>query len=464
MTMARKRTQRNHSEALRVVNPHACGIDLGSTEHWVCRSAQADAGPEVRSFPTDTGSLMQLADWLQQCEVTTVAMESTGVYWIPLYELLAERGLDVLLVDTRTLSHVPGRKTDVLDCQWIQQLHACGLLRGAFRPGEDVVKFRALARMKKTLVQEQADWLRRIQKELDQMNVRVHRAVSDISGVTGMAILRAIVEGERDPATLAALRDPRCRKSLEQVERELTGRWREEHLQNLATALSMHQCIGEHIEQVRRQIGDLLQRYRVRDGAEEAVAPPLPSKNKATIIRARGQEPARQALFAFAGVDLTRITGISVETAEVLLSEIGPELGSFPTEKQFIAYLRLAPALGISGGKPVRNRKKPLIGCNRAREALRMAALAVRCTRTALGAYYRKIAVRKGANVAVFATARKLAQYVYRMLRFGTDYVDAGLERYEQQCQRRRVQRLRANACGLGYRLVPVVEQLAVES
>lgn len=452
--MARKRTSRKSSRALRVINHHACGIDLGATEHWVCCPSQDGSDTEVRSFPTDTPSLLELADWLRECGVTSVAMESTGVYWIPLYELLCGLGFEVLLVDTRTLSRVPGRKTDVLDCQWIQQLHSYGLLRGAFRPVDDIVKFRTLERMKKTLIQQQADWQRRMQKELDQMNVRVHRAVSEITGVTGMAILHAIVDGERDPAKLAELRDVRCKKSVKQIERELSGTWRTEHLQNLATALSMYEFINERVEQVNQQVLALLGNYRILAGSDQDAAPSLPLSRKMALIKKNGEEPMRQALFGLAGVDLTRITTIGVKTAEVLLSEFGPDLSSFPTEKQFVSYLRLSPALGISGGKPVRNRKKPLIGCNRSREALRMAALTAQNTRTALGAYYRKIAIRKGANVAIFATARKIAQYVYRMLRFGTAYVDIGIEKYEEQCQQRRVKRLQNTARNLGYRLV----------
>ena len=347
-------------------------------------------------------------------------------------------------------------KTDPRDSRWLQQLHACGLLRGAFRPGEDAVRFRALARMKSTLVAERADWWRRIRKELDQMNVRVHHAVSDITGVTGMAMLHAIVAGERSPAKLAALRDRRCHMSREQIERELSGNWREEHLLNLATALAMYEFICERIEEVGSQIAALLDSYRVRDGADSTPAPPLPSAGKANTMRKRGQEEMRQTLFQFAGVDLTRVDCIGVETAEVLLSEIGPDLLSFPTEKQFLSYLRICPGVGISGGKPVRNRKKPTIGSNRSRSALLIAAMSARRSKTALGAYYRKLAFRKGDGVALFAVARKLAQYVYRMLRFGTDYVDQGLQRYEEQARERRFRRLAQNARELGFSLEPV--------
>lgn len=451
----KSRAGRSSSRNLQIVCPDAAGIDLGSREHFVCLPPRGDGEPEVCCFATDTRSLHELADRLSEAGVTDVAMESTGVYWIPLYDLLVSRGFEVVLVDTRSLARVPGRKTDVQDCQWIRQLHAYGLLRGAFRPGEDTVRFRTLARMSKTLTDQRADWLRRMQKELDQMNVCVHHAVSDLSGATGMAIVHAIVDGERDPAVLARLRDPRCSKSVAQIERELTGTWREEHLILLEVALRTYEFLGQQLEQVRARIDALLQRYRVRDGREAMQAPQMLSPGKAAATRKRGQDPMRHALYAFSGVDLTRIPGINVRVAEVILSEIGPDLGRFPTEKQFVSWLRLAPDVALSAGRRVKGKRRPRNGCSRAREALRMAAVAASHTRTALGAYYRGISVRKGGNAAVFATARKIAQYVYRMLRFGAECVDRGLEHYEQQCVERRMQRLRNTARALGCQVVP---------
>jgi transposase len=453
--MAPQNMKRNGTQALRVVNANAAGIDLGSLKHAGCCPPDEDGSINVREFASDTLSLGALVDWLSSRGVTSVAMESTGVYWIPLFELLAGRGFDVVLVDTRTLSRVPGRKTDILDCQWIQQLHACGLLTGAFRPGDDIVKFRALARMKRTLVREQADWQRRMQKELDQMNVRVHRAVSDISGVTGLAMLHAIVEGERDPARLAALRDPRCRLDVDAMQRELTGTWREEHLQNLAIGLKTYEFISARIEEVDSLIMPLLDSFRAKAQRQDMPAPEPATASKARMMRARGQEPMRQALYGLCGADLTRIDGVSVETAQTVLSEVGPDLTRFETEKQFVSYLRFAPGTAFSGGKPVRKNRRKLLGCSRVREALRMAALAVRNSRTALGAYYRSIAFRKGANVAVFATARKIAQHIYRMLRYGADYADAGIDAYEERCRERRIRNLRNNARTLGYTVTP---------
>ncbi len=443
-------------KGLEVINKNAAGIDLGSKSHWVCCPPVSD-GKYIREFPSDTTSLIELVSFLKERDVTSVAMESTGVYWIPLFELLTEQGFEVILTDTRTLSKVPGRKTDILDCQWIQQLHSCGLLHGAFRPGDDIVKFRALVRMKKTLALEQADWIRRMQKELDQMNIRVHRAVSDITGLTGLLILNAIVDGERDPVKLAQYRDKHCKKTKGEIAKELTGNWREEHIANLKIGLKMYYFLMERIEETQNNIYSLLKGISSKIGTTDAVTPGLPKESKAKYIVKRGKEPMRQALFKMSGVDLARIDGISTDTAEIILSEVGPDLNKFPTEKQFISYLRLSPNLAVSGGKKVHGKKKKVIGCSRIKEALCMAALTVRMSKSALGAYFRNISFRKGASVAVFATGRKLAQYVYRMLRYGKDYIDIGIEAYEERCRKKRIRNLKANAIDLGFTVTSMI-------
>lgn len=444
------------SRGFQTINNNAAGIDLGSKSHWVCCPSGKEE-QEVREFKSDTTSLIELAQYLKGKGIKSVAMESTGVYWIPLFELLEEQGFEVVLTDTRMLSKVPGRKTDILDCQWIQQLHSCGLLKGAFRPDDDIVKFRALARMKKTLVLEQSDWLRRMQKELDQMNIRVHRAVSDISGVTGLSIIHAIVSGERDPVKLAKLRDKHCRKSEEEIARELTGNWRQEHIENLKIGLKMYLYLAELIEEVQNNTRKLIEYICMRRGKAEKAAPPNPKKSKAQNINRQGKEPMRQLMYKMSGSDLTRIDGISADTAEIILSEVGYDLSKFPIEKQFISYLRLSPNLAVSGGRKVHSKKKKIIGCCRIREALRMAALTVRNSNSALGGYYRNIAFRKGASVAIFATARKLAQYIYRMLRYGQDYVDIGLEEYEERRKNRRIKNFKANAKELGFAVAPMI-------
>lgn len=435
---------------LSVTRPKVAGIDLGSVEHYVaCPPREGEAN--VQSFGTTTPELAALADWLQAEGVESVAMESTGVYWIPLYELLEQRGIEVVLVDARQMKHVPGRKTDMIDCQWLQLLHSCGLLRGAFRPADAFCRLRAVVRQKATLVDEQADWLRRMQKSLDQMNVRVHRAVSDISGTTGMAMIRAIVAGERDPKKLAELRSERCVRTPREMIDELTGNWRQDHLFNLKEALAMYDFILQRIAVYEAEIQRILQELTPNPVLGLAPEPSNPNKKK--LLRTRGQEPLRQALYGVCATDMTSIDGISTSTAEVVLSELGPDLSAFPTERHFVSFLKLSPKLAISGGKPIRKRPHGTAS-TRVGAALRMAALTLRNSKTALGGAYRRLARRKGASVAVFATARKLAVLIYRMLRYGTAYVDEGLQVYEQRFQEAKLHMCQQVANQLGYKLI----------
>lgn len=442
------------SAGLPQIRPMVAGIDVGSESHYVCAPTR-DGGTEMRVFGASTPQLLAIAQWLEQAQVESVAMESTGVYWIPLFEVLESRGIEVLLVDARQLSRVPGRKTDAEDCQWIQLLHSCGLLQGCFRPEDTICQLRSLVRGKAVLASERSDWLRRMQKCLDQMNVRVHRAVSDIDGTTGMAILRAIVGGERDPAQLAKFRDPRCHKSQAAIAEQLTGNWREDHLFNLGQALRMYDLIEERIADYQREI----QRKMEQLHCGQADLHPLPavkSKEKAKAIKRRGQEPMRGVLHGMTGVDLTTIDGIGVETAEAMVTEYGRDLSRFPSEKQFVKHLRLAPRQAITGGKPIR-KGKGRKSSTRAGEALRMAATTLRHSQTALGAYYRRIAANKSADVAVFATARKLATLIYRMLRWGQPYVDDGATAYQKRYRATRIRRMEAAANQLGYQLIPKV-------
>jgi transposase len=453
--MARKRKKRKQPvQALKTIQPNAAGIDLGSKEHWVAGPPQEDQTTNVNRFGTTTPELHRLADWLDEQGVETVAMESTGVYWIPLFEILNSRGFDVVLANARQVKNVPGRKTDLLDCQWLQLLHACGLLRGSFRPSDDICQLRALIRERSKMIDQRSDWVRRMQKCLDQMNICVHHAVSDITGVTGMAIIRAIVAGERDPKALARLRDPRCRKSKAQIAEELTGNWRPEHLFNLRQALKMYDQCCTVIEDYDAEILNYLRRLQP-DGSDDTSVPPPPSKSKARSISKRGQEPLRQGLFRFAGVDLTAIDGIGVDTAAVVISELGMDYSMFPDEGHFVAYLRLAPNLSISAGKKVPNKFK-VTTCTRVSNALRMAATTLRNSKSSLGAYYRRMAWRKGASVAVFATARKLAQIIYRLVRYGEAYVDIGAEIYENRFNQRRLHHYTQTLKKMGYKVEPL--------
>ena len=446
--------RRRSLDGLPSIQPLVAGIDLGSEQHWVCAPQVEGSAREVAAFGATTSELIRLAEWLKQRRVESVALESTGVYWIAPHEVLEAQGFEVRLVDTRQLAQVPGRdkKSDPTDCEWIQRLHSCGLLRGSFRPPEQVCMLRTLVRDKANLVSESGDWVRRMQKSLEQMNVRVHRAVSDIDGVTGMAILRAIVAGERDARKLAQLRNPHCRKSEEEIAEQLTGHWREDHLFSLQQALKMYDAIQQRIDDYDQEILRKLAAMQRPDLRGQA-PPPVKNPQKSKAIRKRGQEPMREALFRISGVDMTSIDAIGVETVQVLVSEYGPDLSRFPTEKEFISHVQLAPHRPTSGGKPVKKKRRNTAS-TRVAAALRMAALSLRHSQTALGGYYRRIARRMGADVAVFATARKLATLVYRLVRWGQPYSDEGADAYEARFQAVRIANLKATAKDLGLQLV----------
>ena len=439
---------------LKTIQPNAAGIDLGSREHWVAGPPHPDGSANVQTFGTTTPELVKLAEWLSEQQIVTVAMESTGVYWIPLFEILDSRGFDVHLVNARQISNVPGRKTDMIDCQWLQLLHSCGLLRGSFRPGDDICRLRSLIRERNKVADNRSDWIRRMQKNLDQMNVCVHHAVSDITGVTGMTIIRAIIDGERDPEVLAGFRDRRCRKSKAQIAEELTGNWRPEHLFNLKQALKVYDQLSSVIADYDKEILNYIESLQPPESKNSSV-PPTKSKAKQRSIVKRGQECMRQALCRMSGFDLTAIDGIGVETASVIISELGFDFSTFDTERRFISYLCLAPNIAISGGKKIKGKSKATT-CTRVAGALRMAATTLRNSKTALGAYYRRISRRKGASVAVFATARKLAQLIYRMVRFGQAYVDIGAEAYEARFTERRLNTYAKILKEIGYKIEPL--------
>ena len=449
----RKSTRKAKSAApMPVIRRDVAGIDLGSQQHWVCGPRQGDE-PNVQTFGTTTPELERLAAWLVAQNVQSAAMESTHVYWIPLYELLESRGIEVLLVNARQLHHVPGRKTDMADCQWLQRLHSCGLLRGSFRPCDAICRLRGLHRQAGNLVAQRSRTVQWMQKSLDQMNVQVHRAVTDITGKTGMAIVRAIVAGERDPMVLAQLRDRRCKKSKQAIAEHLTGTWRDEHLFNLASTLRLYDAIEAEVAHYHAKLREELATLQPVERRAEAV-PAHPNAAKESAIKRRGDQPLRTELWRFAGVDLTRIDGISAPTAMVIITEAGIDLSSFPSESHFVSWLRLSPRRPISGGKQLHKRPNGT-GANRLSGVLRMAALALARSKSALGAYFRRIARRKDGKIAVFATARKLAQLTYRMLRHGHDYIDQGQHAYETRFRHNRLAGLQKAAKHLGYSLVP---------
>jgi transposase len=449
-----RRKKKDSARAMPVMREHVAGADLGSEQHWVAAPPHADEAPNVRTFGTTTKQLHEMADWLLEQRVDSVAMESTGIYWIPVFEVLEARGLDVVLVNARHLRSVPGRKTDMLDCQWIQRLHSCGLLRGSFRPEGAIARLRSLRRQQQNLVEARVRVIQWMQKSLDQMNVLVHRAVSNLVGETGLRIVRAIVAGERDPHVLASFRHPSCKKSPEAIAEYLTGTWHSEHLFNLKMSLEHY----DHLDaQIATYEAELLREIKALQPPERAETqlPRHPTKAKEAALRRRGEQPLREELWRFAGVDLTCIDGISTPAAMIILTEIGLDLSAFPSEKHFVAWLRLAPRLAISGGRPIK--KKPNgTGANRIAGLLRMAAMSMVRSHSALGAGYRRIAFRKGAKVALFATARRLAILIYRLLRYGQTYVDIGEKLYEERFVERRLKSLRASAKDLGFALMPL--------
>jgi transposase len=432
---------------LKQIHLHAAGIDVGSEFHFVAVPPDRDCQP-VRRFAAFTADLQALADWLAECRIETVVMESTGVYWIPLFELLEARGFEVLLVDPRRLKSVPGRKSDVVDCQWLQQLHTFGLLAGAFRPTEDVVVLRSYLRQRAMLGQYAAQHIQHMQKALHQMNLKLDKVLSDITGLTGLTIIDAILAGQRDAVKLAKLRDPRCHHSEETIARALTGNWREEHLFALQQAVTLFRVYQAQIVECDRQIEAQLA------AMPDKSAGPLPP-GRTTRRRHNGAPTfdARQAVHRVVGVDLTSIDGIDGHTALKLIGEIGTDMSRWKTVKHFTSWLGLCPGTKRSGGKDRRTKTK--LCANRAAAALRLAANGLHRSQTALGAFLRRMKARLGAPKAITATAHKLARMVYFTIRHGRTYIDKGADWYEQQFRNRLLKSLQTRALQLGYTLVP---------
>ena len=445
---AKKRSRRSRP-LLERVNPNAAGIDCGSEMHYVAVPPGRDPEP-VRCFKTFTDDLHRLADWLVACGVKTVAMEATGVYWIPIYEVLEARGLEVLLVNARHVRNVPGRKSDVADCEWLQELHSVGLLRGSFRPTAEIVALRSYLRHRETLVQGAAITINRMQKALVQMNLQLHVVISDISGATGQRILRDIVNGQTDPGHLATHRDGRCKASEAEIASALTGNYRPEHLFVLRQNLELYDALRGQIESCDVQIEGHLK-------ALTATAPPVDTVLPAprSQRRARSNEPhfdIRTLLHQLGRVDLSQIDGIGPYTALRLISEIGTDMSRWPSERHFTSWLTLAPDNKISGGRLLSSRTNP--SANRAAYVLRMAAMSLGRTQTALGAFYRRLAFRIGKAKAITATARKLAILVYRTLKGDFVYADPGAATYDHQHRESLLRRLRQRAAALGFNLV----------
>ena len=431
--------------AITLTHPNAAGIDIGSAAHFVAVPPERDDEP-VREFASFTADLHRLADWLDACGVDTVAMESTGVYWIPLYELLESRGFTVLLVNARHVKNVSGRKSDVLDCQWLQQLMSFGLLRGAFRPADQVCELRSLSRQRTMLLRSQGRFVQHMQKALTQMNIQLANVISDVAGETGQRILRAIVAGERDGRALAQLRNARIRASEDEIAKSLQGNWRAEHLFALKQALDAFDFCGTQLAECDAQIQAQLQALHVREDA------PAQGKKRGRARNAPKFD-LRTQLFQMCGVDLTRIDGIDVTTALAVVSEVGADLSKFPSDKHFASWLGLCPGTKITGGKVMSGKTKRC--ANRAAQALRLAAAALRSSQSALGAYYRRLCARMDKPKAVTAAAHKLARLIYAMLTHGQEYTDLGQDYFEERYRQRVLHNLAQKAKAMGMQLVP---------
>ena len=432
------------------VNPAAAAIDIGAKIHVAAVSPSRDKEP-VRTFRTFTDDLYRLADWFAGCGIKTVVMASTGVYWIPVFEILEQRGFQVMVVNARDAKHVPGRKTDVSDAQWLQRLHEYGLLRASFRPQAEIAGLRAYLRQRERLLDYAAAHIQHMQKAMMQMNLQLHHVVTDVTGLTGMAIIRAIVAGERDPNVLATHRDRRCHASVETVCQALVGNYREEHVFALTQALELYDVYQTKVTACDKQIEAILKRLK------KNAAPPAA---KLLPVRRRTRQPnapafdARAALHAILGVDLTQIAGIGPSVALKLVGECGTNLAAWPSAKHFTSWLALAPHNKISGGKVLSSKTRRT--SNRAASLLRLAAGTVGRTDTALGAFYRRLSARVGKAKAITATARKIAVLFYNTLRHGMSYADPGATYYEDRYRQRVLHNLQRRAKSLGFALTAV--------
>ena len=443
-----KRARRSRP-LLERVNANAAGIDCGAGAHYVAVPPERDPEP-VRCFKSFTDDLHRLADWLVACGVTTVAMEATGVYWIPIYEILEGRGLEVLLVNARHVKNVPGRKSDVTDCEWLQQLHSVGLLRSSFRPTAEIAALRSYLRHRETLIQSAATTVHRMQKALVLMNLQLHGVISDVTGTTGLRVLRDILRGERNPVLLARHRDPRCQASEGEIAAALTGHYQPEHLFVLGQNLELYDVLQGQIRSCDTQIEAYLRRLAVDAPVPQAPLPPARSRRK--LSRNEPTFDIRSVLHQLSGTDLSQVHGIGSYNALRLISEIGTDMARWPSEHHFTSWLTLAPNNKISGGRLLSSRTQP--SANRAAAILRGAAMSLGRTQTALGAFYRRLAYRIGKAKAITATARKLAILVYRILKGTLIYKDPGADAYDSRRREFVLRRLRDRAAGLGFSLV----------
>jgi transposase len=436
--------------SLEVLHPDAAGIDIGNESHYVAVPSTRDSQP-VRHFGCTTAELKEMADWLQQCGIRTVAMQSTGVYWIAVYDILEQAGLEVYLVNARETRNLPGRKSDVQESQWLMKLHTYGLLRNSFRPSQEIRTMRTYWRQRNDLVRAAGRHIQRMQKTLTQMNIQLANVLSDISGMSGQAIIRAVLEGERDPHELAALCNWRVQASQEEIARSLEGNWQEDLLFVLKQEQDGYEFCQKQMADCDRRLQQYLQQRE--DRSQGANLPE--EKRKERLKKKKGNKPQfdlRGELFRMVGTDLTQIDSIDVMTAMTILSEAGWDMSKWKTEDHFVSWLRLCPDNKVSGDKVIGKGRLPTK--NRVSLALKMAASSLRVSNTYLGAQFRRLRTKLGAPVAIKAMAAKLARLVYRMLRHGLQFVDQGAEFYETQHRKLQVNYLKWKAAKLGFQII----------
>lgn len=428
------------------VRRHVAGVDLaGHADHYVCGPRKDDGTHDIEHFGTTTNELLRMAAWMKERKVESAAMESTSVFWIPVYDTLEAAGIECVLVDTRTVKMVPGRKSDIRDCQWLQRLHSCGLLRGAFRPPEAFNAVRSVIRERENVQRMRTQSIQSIQKSLDQMNIRLHHAVSDVDGVTGMRILAAIVAGERSPVALAALRDRRCRRSESEIAEELTGNWREEHLFNLRQAYEtlcfLDGRIADYDVQIRAMYAKVAEAFPPVDPPPDngggRKKDRVDARAKADLVRICG------------GFDMTKIDGIDYNSAAMILSELGPCLDAFPDEAHFVSYVGCAPSLGKSAGRNASQRKKHRNTC-RVGLGLKMSASSLFRSESSLGARLRSVRSRTCSRTAIKDVARLMAKMIYRGIKYGQKYVDEGEAAYMNRSRERTIRSMKRKISKLG--------------
>ena len=448
----RKRPNIQYQEGLKQIRRDAAGLDVGASEIWVDVGIENDAEP-VRRFETFTADLNAMADWLKSCGIRTVAMESTGVYWIPVFQILEAKGIEAVLVNASYAKNVSGRKTDMLDCQWVRTLHSYGLLPASFRPAKEIAVLRSYMRHRQMLIETAAAHVQHMQKAMAQMNVQLQHVISDITGITGMRIIRAIVAGERDRQKLAAMRDIRTKANEQTIAKALEGDYRPEHVFALKQSLELFDFYQKQISECHQEIASHLRTLETKAEQGQTLKPARTKKKK------KRNQPAfniREEAFRISGVDLTEIDGINESATLSLIAEIGVDMSRWQTEKHFASWLALCPNNKISGGKVLQRRTRK--SASRARDILRLCGQSLMGSRSALGAYCRRMCMRLGEPKGITAAAHKLALLVYRMIKFGRHYVDIGQDRYEQTYKERALKNLARKAKDLGFQLVPQPE------